>query len=435
MYGENTRQLRVELTTLLRHHRIQQRLGVRGSHTIPETTTVAEREELGQQIARYRHAVLVWCLQATRAVNPLIHLEGTSGRSRGPSEEFHYRLTTSIEASTAGLPPLQELSTPQDFPIVESWRLAARAAALAEHDFDAGVGFVQLSEDQCMTVLKDAAEIARGLVGLDRRYEHIPGWAQLKDQGRLGRAAEVCAAFAGYEEPDYSVDLRGWRPRPRVDQSPTKPEFTGILQGEYNLLVHLQRFPEAHSMRLVLDSQRIVAHETAARVGATAPALAARWETRAETYQALIHETRNVRGTLGNGGPAAAESAIVAARAQRLGREAAGDKPLRQLDRLFRQLDARLSDVIEHGASQRLYALRVKVPRVTDQSEGLIQPVRARYIPIDAPVRNDLLEIVRTRLRPPPIPSRSHAGARQSRLDFEAEITHRPATLGPAPSL
>lgn len=42
-----------------------------------------------------------------------------------------------------------------------------------------------------MTDLKDAPEVTRALVRLDRRYANIPGWKSLKDQGRLGRAAEV----------------------------------------------------------------------------------------------------------------------------------------------------------------------------------------------------------------------------------------------------
>lgn len=427
MYGESGSHLRAELTTLLRQHRIQQRLGGKGIHTVPETTTVEEREELGQQIARYRNAVLAWCQQAVRAANPRINLEGTSGRTRGPAEELRYRLTAAVDASSAGLPPLDELATPQDFPMVESWRRAARAAALGEHDFEAGVGYGHLSQDQCMTVLKDAAEITRGLVGLDRRYEGIPGWAKLKNQGRLGRAAEVCATFAGYDEADYSVDLRGWRPPATLDPGPALPGLAGLLQGEYNLLIHLKEFPDAHSMRLVLDSQRVVSHETATRVRKTGTALADNLAARAETYKRLIDETRNVRGLLGNGGPAAAQAAIVAARAQKLARDGALDaKPLRHLDRLFNRIDARLTEVIEQGVSERLYFMRVKVPRVVDQAEGLVQPVRTRYVPINSPVQSDLINIVRTQLRPPPIPPRPPNGAGQSRAELEAAIVHRP---------
>lgn len=431
MYGENSGMIRAELTVLLRQHRIQQRLGGKGIHTVPETTTVQEREELGRQIARYRHSVLVWCLQAARAANPRINLGGTSGRSRGLAEELRYRLAEAAKASPAGLAPSEELATPQDFPIVDTWRLAARAAALGEHDFGAGVGYGHLSEDQCMTVLKDVAEIARALVGLDRRYEGIPGWQKLKDQGRLGRAAEVCATFAGYDEPDYTVDFRGWRPPADLDPGPATPGIRGVLQGEYNLLVTLNHFPDAHNMRLVLDSQRIVSHEAARRVGAIAPLLTEKWEARTETFKTLIHETRNVRGLLGNGGPAAAQAAVVASRAQKLEPDADIDsRHVQQLDRLFNRIDARLADAIEYGAAERLYFLRVKLPRVDDQAVGVVRPVRTRYVPINSPVQTDLIRIVRARLRPPPGQPRAPKGAARSRGDFEEAITHRPTLRG-----
>ena len=351
MYGENAGNLRTELTTLLRQHRIQQRLGGKGLHTVAETTTVEERDELGQQIARYRHGVLVWCRQAVRAANPRINLEGTSGRGRGLAQELHYRLSAAIEASRAGLPSLEELSTPQEFSMVESWRLAARAAALGEHDFGAGVGYGHLGEGQRMTVLKDAAEITHGLVGLDRRYELIPGWEKLKDQGRLGRAAEVCATSCGNTEQDYSVDLRGWRP-PETTIEGHWPGLGGIVQGERNLLVHLNQFPDAHNLRLILDSQRIVSHEAATRIDTTLPALADKWNARAETFTALLHQTRNIRGLLGHGGPAAAQGALVTARAQRLTHvNPDHGTTFLQLDRLFNRVDNRLAEVIEHGIS------------------------------------------------------------------------------------
>lgn len=430
MYGENAGNLRTELTTLLRQHRIQQRLGGKGLHTVPETTTVEERDELGQQIARYRHGVLVWCLQAVRATNPRINLEGTSGRGRGLAQELHYRLSAAIEASSAGLPSLEELSTPQELSMVESWRLAARAATLGEHDFGAGVGYGHLSEDQRMTVLKDAAEIARGLVGLDRRYELIPGWEKLKDQGRLSRAAEMCATSCGNTEQDYSVDLRGWRP-PEVTIEGHWPGIGGIVQGEHNLLVRLNQFPDALNLRLILDSQRIVSDEAATRIGTTLPALADKWNTRAETFTALLHQTRNIRGLLGDGGPAAAQGALVTARAQRLTQvNPDHGTAVLQLDRLFNRVDNRLTEVIEHGISKRLYFLRVKLPRVTNQSVGLVRQQRVRYAPINSPAQSDLIEIVRNQLRPPPIQPRPPAGARQNRLDFEAAITHRPDGRG-----
>ena len=221
--------------------------------------------------------------------------EGTTGRTRGPAEELRYRLVVAIDASPAGLPALDELTTPQPFAMVDSWRQAARAATLGEHDFDAGLGYGRLSQVQCMTLLKDASDVARGLVGLDRRYANIPGWQSLKDQGWLGRAAEVCATFAGYDEPDYTIDLRGWQPPPHADTRPAPAGVDGILQGERNLLYELRRFPDAQSLRLILDSQRIASRRLSSLMRETDSTLADKWEKRRVTYEMLLAETRDLR--------------------------------------------------------------------------------------------------------------------------------------------
>ena len=90
--------------------------------------------------------------------------------------------------------------------MVESWRQVARAAVLGEHDFPGLMDQGRLSHAECMTVLKDAAEVTRGLVVLDKRYDNIPGWVPIRERARLDRAAQVCAVFAGNKEPDYAVD-------------------------------------------------------------------------------------------------------------------------------------------------------------------------------------------------------------------------------------
>ena len=144
MYGENGARLRTELSTLLRQHRIQQRIGGQGIHTVPESTTTEQRKMIGEQIRRYRESVLTWCLQAARSASPQTSLYGSTGRSRGPAEELRYRLTRALETSTAGRPPLTELTTEHEFPMVETWRQAARSAVLGEHDFGAGIEYGQL---------------------------------------------------------------------------------------------------------------------------------------------------------------------------------------------------------------------------------------------------------------------------------------------------
>jgi hypothetical protein len=431
MYGETSGQLRDTLGVLLREHRIQQRLGGKGSHTVPETTTVAEREELGKQIRRYRHCLLIWSLQAVRAANLRIDLEGTTGRSRGPAEELRYRLTEALAVSTAALTTSDDLVAEQAFATVDSWRIAARAAALGEHDFAAGVGDGRLSEQQCMTVLKDAADVVRGLVALDRRYEGVPGWEKLHNQGWLGRAAEACA-HAGFDEPDYTVDRLGWQPEPQLTDGPAMPGFAGVVQAQYNLLIHLDGFPGAVSLRVVMDSQRVVAHEAAARIADVEPELVAKWTTRKETYVKLVQKTRDLGGLLGKG-DATGQGSIAASRAQKLDREPVTDtKQLHQLDRLFARIDERVCAAVEHGVKERLYFLRVPFPRVDDLSPGIVKGPRHRYVPITSSVQTDLLAIVRHELRPAPIKPIAPKGAAQSRIDFEAALRHRPGDPGPA---
>lgn len=438
MYAENGGQIRAELSTLLRQHRVQQRLGGAGSRSIPETTTVEERRLLGEQISRYRHSVLLWCIQAVRAASPRMNLEGTGTQTRGPAEELRHRLDGALNHSAAGLPTLAQLTSEQPFAMVETWRHIARAATLGEHDFDSGLGRGRLSQIQCMTLLKDASDVARGLVGLDRRYSNIPGWQSLKDSGWLGRAAEVCSTFAGYDEPDYTIDLHGWRPRRALIEGPWLPGLTGVLQAQNNMLVHLGTFPDARNLRLILDSQRIVSRDSATLASASAPDLAADWRTRASTYLRLIRATHDIGGMVGDGGPAAGEASLAATRVEHLVRSPSpGASPevaaLRHLTHLCCEIDERITQVIQQGARERIYFARVPFPRVDADASGLVKPTRHRYTPITSDVGSELLEIVRTELRPTIPPPQAPKRAAASREELVAALSHRPEPRQPRP--
>jgi hypothetical protein len=80
---------------------------------------------------------------------------------------------------------------------------------------------------------------------------------------------------------------------------PAMPGLAGVMQAQYNLLLHLDDLPDARSLRVVMDSQRVVTHETAARIGDVEPELAAKWATRKQTYVKLVQETRDLGGILG----------------------------------------------------------------------------------------------------------------------------------------
>lgn len=435
MYGANTSLLRESLRELLTHHRIQQRIGGAGIHTLPEITTTAQRAELGEQIARYRHAVLVWCHLALRAANPHIGLDAPTGRTRVPTDELGRRLDAALRADPTPLPTMDELVTAQRFDLIDLWRRAARACALGEHDFDAA-GHGRLPHAQSMTVVHDAAEITRALVALDRRYAKIPGWHRLQHPVRLGRAAEICAAYAGRQEPDYSVDRRGWKPPVRLIEGPLLPGLTGVLQAQQNLLHHLRTFPDAKSLRVIMDSQRVLSLEAAQRLVDTSPALATHWMRRADTYGRLIRQTRDIGGLLGNGGDAAGQGAIAAARIQKLPASGMADlQQARRLERIGQGIDERISAVVENGIAKRLYFQRGPAFEMNQASDGPTTLMRSTWLPVTDQLHTELLATVRNGLHPGlllPDPARA---AVANRLDFEAAITHRPASKRTPPDI
>jgi len=224
MYGENTAALRSALTTLLQQHRIQQRIGGAGIHTVPMSTTTEQRAEIGQLIQRYRCGVLTWCHQALTAAEPTLHGADASKFDL----DLRQRLDASRGASTASLPTLADLTVPHEFALVDAWRRAAKATALGEHDVTGEIAHDHPSPDECLTVIKDVAEIIRGLIVLDRRYKNIPGWERLAGSEKLRRAADGCAFI---NASDYRVDRRGWRPRATTSDEPAHPGIGGVIQA------------------------------------------------------------------------------------------------------------------------------------------------------------------------------------------------------------
>ena len=93
------------------------------------TTTREQREALGEQVQRFRWATLMWCLQAVAAVNPGGKLAQMTVQYRRLPDELHYRLGAALNSLTAGLPPLEELTTPQELPPSVADRYLALKAA------------------------------------------------------------------------------------------------------------------------------------------------------------------------------------------------------------------------------------------------------------------------------------------------------------------
>jgi hypothetical protein len=103
--------------------------------------------------------------------------------------------------------------------------------------------------------------------------------------------------------------------------------------------------------------------------------------------------------------------------------------------RLFNRIDARVSEIIEEGIAKRLYLLRVKVPRLSNEATGMVRRVRQRYVPITSQVQTDLLRLARDELRPALLQPTPPHGAAQSRRKLQEAILHKPQPRGDAPRL
>jgi hypothetical protein len=331
---------------------------------------------------------------------------------------------------------MDELTTPQNFDLVESWRRAAQASALGEHDFPAGLSWATLTDQKCWTVLKDAAEITQGLVVLDQRYTNIPGWAALPEPASLGRAAQVCAVFAGYDGQDHTVDRRGWRPSLEMIDGPDPGGFAGLIQTEQNLLIHLTRFPDARGLRLVTDSQRVLSHQLGVRVKQDFPTLSNRCAGRAATYTRLAQQCRNLAGLVGDRRNASADGSILLSRLRKVpSSQPLAPEQANSLVRLFNRIDTRISQIIEEGIAERLYFLRVELPRLSNEATGMVHRVRQRCVPITSQIQTDLLRLARDELRPAPSQPIPPPGAAESRRKLQEAILHRPQPRGDPPRL
>jgi hypothetical protein len=432
-YGENAGAIREALIALLQHHRIQQRLGGPGTYTVGESTTLAEREELGATIQRYRDTTLTWCHLALEATSPKNDVSRGTPSNRSPVEELRFRLDrtqrTRPRGAEEGAPPLVDLLTvTHEFELMGLWQQVARAAALGEHDFTADVSLARLTGAQAATVTKDAADVVRGVLVLDQRYSNIPGWRHIPDATRLSRAADEVSRQLASAAQDLSVDAHGWRPPPEHITQPALRGVEGAVQAERNMLVNLAECPNALNLRRLLHAQAQASYEAAEKSAVNAPELAKRFFERAQVYRTLVAQSRNLGGLVGDGGPAVAESQNAVARLrQASNREPGRSSALHELQRLFSAADARLATIIERGLNERLYFVSVKVPRMTDhQVNGVFQP-RERWMPVTCFTPTDLLPSIREQLRPaPPPPPPTPPQAAQARTEYEAVMAQQP---------
>lgn len=433
MYGETGELMRTQMAALLRQHRIAQRLGG-PSRWAPEGLSMTDREELGQQIRQYRQTVITWCYQSLHIVQTVTFSNVPSRRSDpfrpdaedGAAAELARALDHTRRHSSAPVATVDLLTTPSDNPVVEHWRQAARAAALAEHDTSGELAH-RLTTPQAQALAGDIAAIAQSLVVLDQRYRKTPGWEHLADPVRLGWTALATALDVSLGQPDYTVDQTGWRPRVKPIRGAPKPGILGVLQAEHNLLVRLEAIPSAMNLRLIVDSQRVLSDQLGPYAERIDPRLADQWQARAATYALLQQQLRNLGGRLGQGNAAAAEGANVHSRLKSVAPGTVVEpRVLAGFQTLFNRVDARIADIIEDGVERGTLLQRVTLPRLVDSTEQLIHPLRERFVPAARAADVAVVRTVRDQLRPPSRQAQRTTPGR-SRADLHAALVHRPA--------
>jgi hypothetical protein len=431
-YGDVASRLRERMIWLLERRRITQQLGGPGSFRVPVTTTEDDRLAMGEEMQRYRAAVLTYCLEAVRAVTPTADIQGKE-RLRDPAVALRHQL----ELSRAAMPADAQLSSRMmqrpPFELVSRWQDAARIAIEGEREI-AAIRHQPLSRQQQAQVLKDAADLTRGLVVLDIRYKNVPGWRFLEQKGRLLTAATAVSEGLDGTAPDASVDHFGWRGTPGIIDGPALPGLAGVLQAQHNVTVGLSHFPSAFHLRHVLVAQADLSQRSALLAEAVGSPTAASFKERTALYRDLVVASRPVGGQLGSGQLAALDSADAARRMASGPADGEDvDQVLAKLAHLNDRVDVKIAAAVEHGFREKLYFVAIKLPTLGQRSPDGIVRVAHKYIPVDSPARSELLSLVRERLgsasQPPPTPVRD---MRDSRSAPSATLAvQRPARLAP----
>lgn len=429
MYGETGALMRTELAALLRQHRILHRLG---DQSATATDAVPHQETAGFLIQQYRQTILSWCAEAVMAAKPLVFSATlpapanpfkTANEPGAAVSELARALHFARDASTSPRATTALLTTASPNEVVEHWRQAARAAALAEHDTNGAPG-ARLTSAQAQALVGDVAAVTQALVVLDQRYLNIPRWQRLAEPGRLGWAALATALDVSLGQPDYSVDNTGWRPRTHELRIGPQKGILGVLQAEHDLLVRLKSFPTAMNLRLIADSQQRLSRRLALMLERTDAGHAETWRTRAESYSLLKQHLRNVGGRIGKGGPAVAEASNAVSRLRALPadtivepRVAAG------FQTLFDGIDQRIAEIVDTGIDRGTYLQRVRVPRLVSDGGHLVSPVRERFAPLDRSANKELADAARG-LLPPAATQPTAPGLSRSAL--HSALIHRP---------
>jgi hypothetical protein len=200
------------------------------------------------------------------------------------------------------------LSRTPNFALVKKWQDAARLAVAGEREI-ASIQWAHVEPGQTRVMVKDTADLVRGLVTLDIRYSVVPGWRFLEQKGRLMTAATAASGMVAAGDLNVSIDGFGWRPGLGAIEGSALPGLAGVVQAQHNVVVDLARFPSAMNLRQVLIAQAQLSQGAARLAAAVDPSLGREFQDRAVVYRDLARASRTLGGELGAGTRAALESA------------------------------------------------------------------------------------------------------------------------------
>ncbi|QCC77440.1 hypothetical protein [Nocardioides daphniae] len=216
---------------------------------------------------------------------------------------------------------------------------------------------------------------------------------------------------------DYSIDMRGWKPRARILRTAAPPGLPGVIHAQHNLLVRLNQFPTALNLRLIADGQHQLSTTLAGLADRYSPTLAARWTTRAATYRDLQRLLRDIGGNLGTGHHAATEAANALTRARALSPNSEIQlRLLHSLDHLFDLTDTHISDLIDEGLRRHAYLPRHTLDELEHRDGNVIATPKTAYAPALTTGTSPSWSSSRTAYAPRPLPRppRAHPQSRST---------------------
>ncbi|MGC5168721.1 hypothetical protein [Luteimicrobium sp. DT211] len=445
-YGEVTRELHDALGWLLRRTRHQNYMGGPDRYRPGGVLSVDERTAISEQMMRYRAVVLRYGSDVLDLATGIDSLRHSRGKEVAVERVRAWRPVTQLQGAyertfrymadrpDGALPTAEEMATPQSEVLPEAWRQAAVAAMRGRERDLPGAGSWSIGER--VAAIGDAAQTARALIILDRRYASrstigdttysTPGWVRLPNDVTLNHAADACASWARTvaTRPDFRVDQSGYTPPPRATAEQYLPGATGAAAALHNAAARLDEPLHARALRSMVHAQRYIAAHAVRLAGAGSGSHLPELTQRAAGYEALDRVVRNIAGTAGEGSPALPD---VAESLQIISTTPTADpRELAELTAAGRTFDGKFEGALRRGIRAGHYLRPTGTKQLAAASPGGVRQATEVYTTVDQLRMPELYEALATLPRPATDDGASiHAAGAAAREEFAADIAVR----------